>query len=86
MHPIAAVLTHSTGVNWGQAAATWIPIVGTLIGLVLMARRGLGGLVDSAIKIFAATLQVKFTEIQSEFDKLNERVERIDKNTKTDSR
>jgi hypothetical protein len=93
---IAVTTIHSTGINWGQALATWIPIVITVIGALVALIRGIKKwnknrdervelIADRLIKGFASTLSVKFDKIDSHLEKQDERLDRIDRNTGTNS-
>jgi hypothetical protein len=76
MLAIAAIHTvHSSGINWGQALATWVPIVlslcAALFGVAKWVRRWqevrskrIEALVSGLIQSFASTLNVRFEQIE----------------------
>lgn len=77
--------THSTGINWGQALGTGIPIILGIAGILAACSKFVKNAVQSGLETFAATLNVKFHDIEDEIDHHNRRLDRIDRNTKTDS-
>lgn len=96
-----AVIVHSKGVNWGQALATWIPIVIAVAGAAIASIRAMlkwnkaraartEQLVKGLIQSFAETLHVRFEEIEDHLKRQDQetqkRFDRVDRNTGTDSR
>lgn len=86
----AITTIHSTGINWGQAFATWVPIVlgmltvGRLISKWLSKRRDEAQkyareIADQTIRTFAEALNIKFTEIQKHLGDQDKRFDRIDR-------
>jgi hypothetical protein len=82
----ATVVTHSTGVNWGQAVATWLPIVLAIGGVVGGFSRMMKRISERTVEVFAAGLQIKFTDIQNHLSEQDKRFDRIDRDLGNDSR
>jgi len=105
--PALAVTVHSTGINWGQALATWVPIVlgmmgiiGAIVGVARWVKKWqenrtihVEATTERLLKGFAATLNVRFQEVNDHLDaqdrhldKQDDRFERLDRTLGTDSR
>lgn len=82
----ATVLTHSTGVNWGQALATWVPIVLAIAGVVGSFSRMMKRISERTVEVFAAGLQIKFKDIENHLSEQDKRFDRIDRDLGNDSR
>lgn len=96
----AAIPIHSTGINWGQALATWLPIVFTLIaGLVATIRfwqrwnkqrqdkfeQIAANLVNGLAKTMADELKSIHQHLDQQDRETKKRFDRVDRNTGTDS-
>lgn len=96
---IALVETQSTGVNWAQALAIWVPIVGGLVGIIVALIAGVKSFkkwreeredknlmtLKGIVDGFGLTLNVKFDRIDKHLQDQDKRLSRIDRNTGTDS-
>ena len=91
---------HSTGVNWGQALATWIPICLTVIGALAASIRyfskrqkekntelttKIEQVAEGVMQSFANTLSQRFDKVENHLVEQDKRLSRIDRNTGTDS-
>lgn len=93
---IALTVIHSTGINWGQALATWIPIVLTVIGSIVAGIRSyrkwrdtqqtrIEVMVDKSVDKFGLVIGGRLDRIDTHLGKQDERLGRIDRNTGTNS-
>jgi hypothetical protein len=93
---LALTTIHSTGINWGQALATWIPIVIALVGCLGASIRGirkwqdtrqarLEKTINGATEGFALTIAAQMQDIHRHLTQQDQRLDRIDRNTGTDS-
>lgn len=89
---IATTTIHSTGINWGQALATWIPIVLSLAAATIATVRSVQkwqrtralraeNLVTGLIQSFASTLNVRFEQIEDKIGEIDEHLKRQDQET-----
>lgn len=44
MNILATITTHSAGINWGQALAIWVPIVGGMLAIIVTIMTGIRGI------------------------------------------
>jgi hypothetical protein len=82
---LATTVTHSTGINWGQALATGITIVIGIGSILAACSKFVNNAVSKGVESFAATLSVKFDEINNHLGRQDKRFDRIDRNTGGDS-
>lgn len=86
----ALTTIHSTGVNWGQALATWVPVVLAVAGTVAAAFRAFRKMQDNrqarfekliatAIKTFGDAIGVKMTQQENHLNTQDKRFDRIDR-------
>jgi hypothetical protein len=83
---LAITTTHSTGINWGQALGTGIPIVLGIGGILAACAKFVNNAVDRGIQSFAETLKVKFSDVEEHLDRQDRRFDRIDRSSGGDSR
>lgn len=92
----ATIPIHSTGVNWGQAAATWIPIVLALVGAMVASihafrkwqDRRADRLEAAMVKVaqgFATAITTEMQGIHQHLSQQDKRFDRLDRAVGTDS-
>lgn len=76
----------TSGINWAQALAIWVPIVLGIFTLGGIVYKGFQHIAEAAVEKFASTLNVKFKDIDDHLLRQDSRMDRIDRNTRKDSR
>lgn len=86
---LTAIPIHSTGVNWGQAAATWIPIVLALVGSIVALFRSyrkwrekqqtrFEGMIDKAIDRFGKAVGTRLDKVDIHLGKQDDHLSKQD--------
>lgn len=69
----------TTGINWPQALAIWLPIVLGIFALGGLIYRGISQIAQNTVDKFAQALNVKLTDIENHLKEQDKRFTRIDK-------
>lgn len=78
--------THTSGVNWPQALAIWVPIVVGLVTIGGLASRVITRIASDVVKDFASTLSVRLTDLDTHLASQDKRFDRLDRKLKIDSK
>jgi hypothetical protein len=78
--------THTSGVNWPQALAIWVPIVIGLLTIGGLATRVITRIAGNVVKDFASTLNVRLSDLDVHLASQDKRFDRLDRKLKIDSK